>query len=67
MVSSVSDSIVVVDVTNGGIYVGLGDVVDSYVGRLVVVINVDSMSVSSTSIMIVSVPKSEEMTFKNIM
>lgn len=64
MLSSVSDSIVAVDVTNGGVYVGLGDVVDSYIGRSVVVI--DSMLVSSTSIMIASVPKSEEMTFKNI-
>lgn len=43
MVSSISGSSVVVRVVDGGIYVGLGDVVDSYIGRSVTV--VDSMSV----------------------
>lgn len=46
MVSSISgfDSVVIViGVVNGGMYVGLGDVVDSYIGRSVTV--VDSMSV----------------------
>lgn len=46
MVSSRSkfDSVVIViGVVNGGIYVGLGDVVDPYIGRSVTV--VDSMSV----------------------
>lgn len=69
--SSVSDSIVVVIavvvvvvdvVVDGGVYVGLGDVVDSYVGRSATV--VDSTPVWSTSMMIASVPKSEEMAMK---
>jgi len=63
-VSSVSDSIVVVVtvvVVIDGVYVGLGDVVDSYIGRSLTV--VDSISVWSISIMIASVPESEEMTF----
>lgn len=43
MVSSISGSnSVVVGIDGGGIYIGLGDVVDSYIGRSVTV--VDSMS-----------------------
>lgn len=52
MVSSKS-SVVVIGFIDGGIYIGL-DVVDSYIGCSVIV--VDSMSVWLTSITIASVP-----------
>lgn len=55
MVSSMSESnSVVVGIVAGGIYVGLGDGVDSYMGCSVTV--VDSMLLWSTSITITSVP-----------
>lgn len=62
--SSVLDSIVVVTVVVviDGVYVGLGDVVDSYIGRSLTV--VDSISIWSISIIIASVPKSKEMVFQ---
>lgn len=62
MVSSVSDSIVVVVTVVVVEYVGLGDVVDSCIGRSLTVVN--SMSVWSISIMIDSVPKSAEIAFQ---
>lgn len=54
IVSSISgsDSVVVVGII-GGIYVGLDDVVDSYIGRSVTV--VDSMSLWLTSVTTTSV------------
>lgn len=55
MVSSIfGSSVVVVGTVDGGRYIGFSDVVGSYIGRLVVV--VDSMSVWLTSITITSVP-----------
>jgi len=64
IVSSISDSVVVIGIVDGGIYVGLGDVVDSYIGHSV--IGVDSMSLWPTSITIASVSIIHKKRYSNI-